>query len=228
MRPFLHPAPIACLLIAVAGAVFRNVPMVVLGLLCGIAGVGLLSARKGSDEIDSLSSEARSLLRPVQRLVGDIGSVRDQNGSSQAVQILGGEALADGNEFLGRAARALLTREQGKRLLRERDGIEKELSAARMNLEFATESERRMLEEKIRTRTANIERLAEVARGMKAVEIGLSEAEAALATIKARLAAMTTGERLADAPREDIRETITRLRSIASTFDETEKAFGKE
>ncbi|HWA82946.1 MAG TPA: hypothetical protein VG820_05915 [Fimbriimonadaceae bacterium] len=227
MKSLLHPVPVACFLIAVAGAIFRNLPMAVLGLLCGGASMGLLSARKGlpgaASTADALGPEARSLLHPVEKLTGDIGRIRDENGSSQAVQVLGGETLQEANEFLSKAGQALMARERGKRLLRERDAVEKELSTARMRLEFASERERRSLEETIRARTADAERLAEIGRGMKAVEIGLSEAEAALAEVKARLAAMAVGERLADSPREGLRETIGRLRSIASTFPAAEE-----
>lgn len=227
MKSFLHPVPVACVLIAIAGAVLNNIPMVALALVCAVAGMSFLGARKARDEgpaaIEDLSSEARSRFRPLQRLVADIERIRAENASSQAVQILGAEALAEAQDLLGQVVRSLIARDHVKGLSRGRYAAEKEMSEARMRLEFAGESEKKALNATIEARTAEIGHYGQIDDSVKLIEVGLSQSEAILAEIKARLAVAATGERLADAPREGLRETIGRLQTIAATFDEAEQ-----
>lgn len=227
MKSFLHPVPIACVLIAIVGAVLNNIPMLALGMLCAVAGMSFIGARTARSETatatENLSSEARSLLRPLQRLVSDIERIRAENSASQAVQILGGEALADAQDLLSQVVRSLIARDHVKRLSRGRYAAEKERSEARMRLEFASEPEKRALNATIQARSDEIKHYDQIDASVKLIEVGLSQAEAILAEIKARLAVAVTGERLADAPREDLRETIGRLQTIAATFDEAEQ-----
>ena len=80
MRPFIHPIPIACLLLATYGVVTANWPMVAVALIAGIAALGFVSIRSGersrsSDIADLLSPDARMLLRPVKKQCEDIRSV---------------------------------------------------------------------------------------------------------------------------------------------------------
>lgn len=228
MKPYLHPVPIACLLITVIGAVVGNLGMTIVGLIGAIAGVGFIAARhaqdsRGADQSDTLSNEGRTLLRPVKGLADEIATLIDTNKDSQTIRIMGGEALEESKGLLGQVVRSLQTRDELKRTLRGRYEAEKEIGDARMRLEFANGPEKESLDTAIAARTQELAHYGEIERHIKRIELSVNQAEAALAEMKARLAATASGEKEALGSGDDLRETIGRLKSLSASYDEAEQ-----
>lgn len=227
MKPFFHPVPIACLVIALLGAVTSNVPMVVLGVIAAIASVGFLAARNAQSQhpadLESLSAESRAKLRPVKRLSDDIEGILVANQESPTIQIIGGEAKAESERLVGQVAKSLQSRDEFQRLLRGRYDAEKEIASARSRLEFAGESEKASLNAAIEARTLELDHYAEIEKHLTQIDVGVNQAEAALAEMKARLSLSASGERAASGSGDDLRETISRLKNLSSSYDEADQ-----
>jgi phage shock protein A len=64
--------------------------------------------------------------------------------------------------------------------------------------------------------------LARAGDALERIELGLRQAEAALAEMRARLAAAPL-EAQTDAPGEDLRETVGRLKALGTSLEEAEE-----
>ncbi len=228
MKQVLHPVPIACLLMAIGGAVMANVPFMVLALLCGIASVGFLSARtaqsgRALDPSESLGNEGRALIKPVQRLATDIEEIVKTNQASPSITVIGGEALAESSRLLNQVARSLTTRDELIRSARGRHEAEKELGQARMRLEFSQGEERTSLEAAIAARTSEISHYDEIGTHVKRIELGVHQAEAALAEMKARLSLSVSSDKAELDTGDDLRETLGRLKTLSKSYDEVDQ-----
>jgi hypothetical protein len=228
MKVFLNPVPIACLLIALAGAAFGSTVTVVLGVVGMVASVGLLSARRAQfqvaqDQTFDLSPESRILLGPVKRLVAEIEKLIENNKESETIRILGAEARTEAGRLLSQVTTSLTTRDDLKKSLRGRYEADKELGKARMKLEFATSAEKAVLESAIAARTMELSHYDEIESFIRRVELGVTQAEAALAEMKAKLALSASGEKAALQPDQDLRETIARMHNLSTSYEEAEQ-----
>jgi hypothetical protein len=228
MKPYLSPIPIACVLLAILGAVLSNLPLVVGALVAGIGAVGFISARhvqaeRSGDPAESLSQEGRTLLRPVQRLVGDIRKLVDENQESPTITVIGGEAIEESERLVAEVAKGLQIRDDLKKSLKSRYEAEKEIGDATMKLEFAGEDERRSLQSAIETRKTELAHYDQIGGHLKRIEVGVNQAEAILAEIKAKLSLSVSQDQQALSPGDDLRESLGRMRSLSESYEEAER-----
>ena len=227
MKSLLHPVPIACLLIAIIGAVRSDVAMVAVSLIAGFAALGLLSARREASRSDSsrgnLSADSRMLLRPIKRLADELQEFVSTNSSSQIVQVIGAEVVAESQGLFKQVTTSLTTRDEFQRLLRGRYEADKEIGKARMKLEFSEGSDKSTIETTIEARTAELAHYDSIELNVRRIELGVHQTEAALAEMKARLSVSVSGEKVDFASADDVRASIERLKSLSKSYDEAER-----
>jgi hypothetical protein len=228
MKPFLHPVPLFALLMAVGGAVLANYAVVAVALIVGIASIGFLSARhvqaeRGSDPAESLSQESRGLIRPVQRLQGEIEAIVNGSAESPTLVVIGREAIDEAGRLVRQVARSLQIRDELKRSLRGRYEAEKEIGQSRMRMEFASEEERKSLQSAIDARTQELAHYVEIEAHVRQIEAGVNQAEAMLAEMKAKLSMSLSQDRAALGNSEDLRESLGRMRSLSDSYTEAEQ-----
>jgi hypothetical protein len=224
MRPLLLAIPIACVAFAVTGAIVGETLWVILGLLVGVGSYGLLSARhvQGSaNRYAALSAEAASLSFPVTKLVREIKKIVADNAASPTIQILGKQVISEAEVLEEQVIKTLASRDAWKRALKGQYEAEKAIGSARSRLEFAGELERAGLNSVIDARAAELKHFDHVQTRINRVEVSVIQAEAALAEMKARLAvSVSAGQEEAD-PSADLREAITRLKTLSDSYQES-------
>ncbi len=229
MKQFLlHPIPIACLIIAIAGALFGSVAAVAVGLIGAVGSVGLLAGRTAQERrseysVDELSPDARMLLKPLRKIADDISEIVATHKDSPTVQVVGQEALTESERLIDQVRKSLAARDQLKKSMRGRAEAEKEIGEARMRLEFADETEKASLQAAIDARTMEVEHYKEIEPVLKRVEVSVNQAEAVLAEMKARLSVSATSGLVQEQGSDDLRETIGRLKSLSSGYDEVDQ-----
>jgi hypothetical protein len=228
MKALLHPVPIACVVIAIVGAVLGSTITVVLGMVAAIATLALLSARKvqqdvGEDKTANLSPDSRILIKPVKRLVQEIEKIIDDNAASETIRIVGVEAREEAARLLAQVAGSLALRDDLNKSLRGRYQAEKEMGEARMKMEFATEGEKTSLQTAIDARTLELKHYDQIKGHVRQIDVAVTQAEAALAEMKARLSLSASSEKAAMESGDELRETIGRMRSLNESYDEAEQ-----
>lgn len=228
MKTLLHPIPIGAVLVAVLGAVLSNPAMVVLGLLVAVASVGLLAARgaqatRAADLGEGLSNEGRTRLQPVRRLVGEIDRIVQENAQSATVQIMGAEARAESQRLYDQVAKSLAQRDGLERSLHPRYEAQKALEAARARRESATGAEADSLDQAIAARTQELAQYDKAQAALQQIDVGVAQAEAALAEMKAKLAVSATGDQIATSNESDLRDSLSRMKSLSAGYDEADQ-----
>lgn len=225
MKALLHPVPIACLIIAIVGGVTGNVPMVILGMIAGIASVGLLSARHAqlAGPTEELSSDSRILLKPVTKLVRDIEELVATNKDSQTLRLLGPDAIKEAKSLESLVTKSLLARDKMVKTLRGRAVAEKEIGEARMRHEFAKGQEKASLEAAIAARTEELKHYDQIERAVKHIELGVTQSEAVLAEMRARLALSASKEDASPEVESELREALGRIKTLSVTYEEADQ-----
>jgi hypothetical protein len=225
MKLFLHPVPIACLLLTIVGAIVGNLPMMALALLAGVASLGILSAREAQtqrpEHYHQLSPDGLTLLRPVKKLVADIEELIQANPDSQTVRILGTEAVAESQRLLSEVIKSLVARDKLKKSLIGRYAAEKDIEAAKKKLESADGTERESLTVAVQARTLEVAHYVEMDKQIRLIDISVNQAEAGLAEMKARLSLSASGEKAALGEGEALREMIGRLQNLSASYEES-------
>jgi hypothetical protein len=161
------------------------------------------------------------LLRPVKKLAADIEAVIASNPDSQTVRILGKEAKDEADRLFAEVVKSLLARDKLKRSLRGRYEAERDIAEARKSLEFAGEEEKTSLTNAIQARTLELGHYDEIEKQLKRIEVGVNQAEAVLAEMKARLSLSASSESAALGEGDDLRETIGRLKNLSASYEES-------
>jgi hypothetical protein len=225
MKPLMHPVPIACLLIAVLSGIMGNLPVMLLSLLAGVASVGLLSARAAqsgrAEHYEDLSAESRILLSPVKKLAADIETIIDTNKDSEVIRIIGAEALTESQKLQAQVAKSLSMRDDLTRTLKGRAVAERAVREAEAKLPSASEEEKESLTTLIQSRTMEIQHYGEIEKQVKRLEVGITQAEAALAEMKARLSLSASSERATSGEGDDLRATIGRMKNLNESYEES-------
>lgn len=228
MKTLLHPIPIGALLLAVLGAVLSNPAMVVLGLLVGVASIGLLAARgaqatRAADLGEGLTNEGRTRLQPVRRLVAEIEKIVGANAQSPTVQIMGAEAEAEARRLYDQVAKALAQREALERSLRPRYEAQQAIEQAKARRASATGPEADSLDQTIAARSQELGQYEQAEAALQQIDARVAQAEAALSEMKSKLLTSATGEHIAASNEDDLRESLSRMKSLSAGYDEADQ-----
>ena len=210
------------------GLIIQRPEIALLGLIGAIGSIALISGREAQNRHasysdDEISPDSRTLLRPVKKLADDIEAIITANRDSQTVQIVGQEARNEATHLLEQVRKSLVARDKLKKSLRGRYEAEKEIGEAKMRLEFADEAEKAALQSTIDARTLELTHYTEVEEALKKIEIGVNQAEAALAEMKARLSVTAAAGALAQGEGDDLRDTIGRMKALSAGYDEVDQ-----
>lgn len=227
MRIKIGPIEILFGAIAVVGAILSMPALMILAIAAIVVSLGIkanqinVEVRRGTFE-DDLNPEARTLLRPVRKLHEDIVEIVDKNKDSSAVKIIGGQAVEESKKILEHCANILKIRSQVKKVMQGEYEAKKAIQGLEEQLQSATsDQERQSLTAALAARNLEMQHYREQEQVLTQVETNLKQAEAALSEMKARLSVAATAA-MDTSKDQELDETILRLQSLSSSFDEAE------
>lgn len=203
-----------------------KLPLLLLGAIAWIGSVALVSMRGGQDEHASEADpDERVLLKPIERLHDELIQIVEQNRDLPAVKVIGEEAISEAGAVLDHARKLVRLRSDLIRTLRRRSDAEVEIRSLRDKARRSTsDGERRAYETAIEAHEKEVAHYASVEHAITRIDGKLSEAQAALSELKARLAVGAAGARTEGLDPEELTTMVGRLRSLTQSFDEAESA----
>lgn len=232
MNPLRHPvaiiAGIATLVAALAPIPTAiKWPLVILGALIWVGGVALASMagqkRADGPHVAEMSPESRMMLRPLIQMRDDLAQVVSQNSDMPTVKVVGGEAVQEADAIVRHATNLVGIRAQLKKTLRGKSEAEVEKRSLEMKFARAsTDTEREALSTAIAASTQEIGHYQGVEDAIAKVDGKLTEAQAALSELKARIAVGAAGARTDSLDQEELSSMVGRLKSLSKSFDEAE------
>jgi hypothetical protein len=201
-----------------------KLPLLLLGAIAWIGSVAILSMRSGQDgHASEVSPEDRLRLRPIERLHAELTEIVKQNLDLPSVKVIGEEAIAEAGSVLDHARKLVKLRSDLERTLHRRSDAEIEIGRLREKARRSTQdAERRAYETAIEAHEKEIAHYASVERAITQIDGKLSEAQAALSELKARLAVGAAGARTEGIDPEELSTMVGRLKSLTQSFDEAE------
>jgi len=209
--------------------VLGNAAVAALLLVTLIAVVAIASMRqtarnRAADPVEELKPESRTIFIKARRLDSEIEEIAAAAEKGSAVGILGAEARQESRRILDQVAQSLRIRQELKKLLNGRSLLEKETGELQASLGAATsDAERAPLVNALEAKRLEAQHYAEIDATIAKIDLGVRQAEAALAEMKARLSAEATAGRAAQLPEDDLRETIGRMKAISLSVDEAQE-----
>lgn len=232
MNPLGHPismiAGIATLALALAPIPTPiKWPLVILGALIwiGTVAVASMAGHKRPDlpHAAEMSPESRMLLRPLLESRDELAQVVSQNSDMPTVKVIGAEALQEAEAIVRHATNLVGIRMQLKKTLRGKSEAEVEKRSLEAKRDRATsDTERAALETAIAASVQEIGHYRGVEDAIAKVDGKLTEAQAALSELKARIAVGAAGARTDSLDEEELSSMVGRLRSLSKSFDEAE------
>jgi len=206
----------------------------IFGILAVVAVVfvaaAILSIRTGAKQRaeqpgESLPLADRSLLTPLRRLTQELEETVAKNKEAPSVQILGREAVQDAQMMLRKAESMLTTRRELKRILGGEFASQRAVEELEAKLAVMNESaERETLQSALAARQIELNHYQEARRGIERIEANLKQAEAALSEIKTRLSLAGSQNREAmDGDPDELRDALTRVKSLSASFEESKE-----
>lgn len=227
MKALLRPIVLPWLALTVAGGVFGQPLLLAAGLVATAFALMVtvmrdVRARREALGLDALSQEDRTLLAPMRRMRDQLEELVARSGRSPSIAVIGPEAVQEARHLFNQCVSLLLVRRQIRNALRQQNagsdlrGLEQKLAAA------ASDGERAALQSALDARRVEASHFAKMKEALLTVEGGITQAEAALSEIKARLSVAITEDALSDTSSEDLRETLGRLKALSKGFEEAE------
>ncbi len=221
------------LLFLVAGIVFFVIGNFALGGLALTLSVALLvlktmretASRMADDPREEMDAESRSLFSPIRRLTNEIEEVVTRNDDSTVMKVVGKEALDEATRIHDQVAKALAVRDDLKRSLRERNVSRAETEKLLAKAEAEQDpSVKATLLSAVEARKMEQSHYTVVEDTIAKIDSSVAQAEAALSEMKARLATKASGEKaLSATDNEELRDTISRMKTLSISYDEAEQ-----
>lgn len=232
MNALWRPASIVTALVALVAVILplpiqAKWPIVALAGLGWIASLALASMsqmrNQESPHPAELSPDSRILIRPIVQLRDELLQIVSQNLDMPAIKVIGTEALQEADGIVKHATSLVTLRAQLKKTLRGKSEAEIEQGRLKAKLEnVSSEAERSALEAAIEATRQQASHYAQVEEAIAQVDGKLTEAQAALAELKARLAVGAAGARTETMDQEELTGMVGRLKSLSQSFDEAE------
>jgi hypothetical protein len=200
-----------------------------LAVLSGVVlvGSGLAMSARRSRELraqvgdDDISPNDRVYLRPIRRLRDEIEAIVLENERSPAVKVIGREAIQEANQLFDHCVALLKTRSLLRKALMSRGNPDTSIMDLDAKIEEAQSDEERSALELARdARKLEAQHYEKIDQTLARVDTSIQQAQAALSEMKARISVAASG---GDGQQEtEIQDTISRLRSLSTSFDEVE------
>jgi predicted RNase H-like nuclease (RuvC/YqgF family) len=225
-HPLLHPVVLGIAGLVAWSLFMRQLPLAfLLGVLWAgaVATIAMRQAQHRPIEATPAHDEARLLLRPLRQLHEELESLVAQSQDLTVIKVIGLEALTEATTILRAAEKLAMARNELKRTLRGRG--EAEVSIRRLEQRLSVdgaEPEQAALRKAIEAHQAEIGHYVEVERGIATIEGKLSQAQAQLAELKARIAVAAAQARTDAVDSSELGEMVERLRSLGKSLTEAE------
>lgn len=226
---FKNPITLGGVAFLVGGVIFQQFILVAIGLTAVVGGLLHQSfkqaAKPDSQEALDLHPDDRVYLRPFTRMREELKKTIETNREHSGVQVVGLEALAEAEELIVRVHNLIVHRRNLKRTLTRRSETEKSINSLNTRLGQATsQAERDSLEAAIAARTVEKEQYSKVEETIARIDSKISQSEAAMAELQARLAVGATNLSQGSADQGALDDLTTRLKTLATSFEEAEEA----
>lgn len=180
--------------------------------------------RNTSDLREGMDPDSRSLYAPIKRLVSEIEEAVRRHSGSSAVKVVGGEAVQEAHRIRDQVARALVARSELKRAMRERNVAAADAETLRAQIDAADDLTREALASALEAKKLELSHYVEVEATIKKIDVGVTQARAALEEMKTRLAVKGANESASLATEDEgLREAVGRMRSLSISYDEVEE-----
>lgn len=213
--------------LVVAGLATSSIALALLGGVVLVGGGLALTLKQNrattsTSLLDTVRPEDRVRLRPIQRLRDEIEALVAANRNSAAIAVVGAEAVAEAQRILEHAATTLQIRAQVRRPLAESGEPSAEIAQLERDIAAAqSEPEREALQSALAARQLEAQHYEQIRAAVDRIDVGLKQAEAALAEMKARLAA-SAAEGRDEAANSELRDTLGRLKTLDASLDEAQ------
>ncbi len=201
-------------------------PFAALCAVAAVAMVAIVSMKAAGTRREETGSDLHpsdyARLAPLRKHRNAIQELVEAKKNDTSIAIIGAEALAEADHILQQAAKLVQMRRELLRAAGGRTEAQSDLTNLDREIGQAqTEEERSALEAAKAARELEVSHYDRAEGTRERVESSLRQAEAAMAEMKARLTTAAAG---ADNPAEtdELRETVGRLKSLGTSFDEAE------
>lgn len=209
-----------------AGIVLSSLGLVVTGVAV-LLGTGFAfsvrqnKAASARDLMETIRPEDRVRLRPMLRLKDEIAQIVAANRQSTSIAIIGQEALEEAERLGVHVAEMLQLRAKVRRPMAQSANPSVAAERLEAELEIAgSELERQALEAAVAARKLEGDHYGKVQEAIDRIDSNVKQAEATLAEMKARLLAAAAQGAEND---DELRDTLSRLRSLDKSLDEAEQ-----
>lgn len=214
--------------VVVVGAVLGRFDVALLGVILLIGCVAFLAIKGGASErsndvLEDLGNEERAQLAPLRKLRNEIAAIVEAKQADVSISVVGREALAEADRLLVQGAKLVQARRELKKVAGGKQKADREIAQLEADLgAAAAEGERAALASALEARKLEASHYGEADSVLERLDRGLRQAEATLSEIKARLATASAGA-VGGEHTSELDETLARLRSLGSSFDEAEQ-----
>lgn len=232
MNPLWRPSSVIAALAAIGALILPlptpvKLPLFMLAALAWVASVAIASmSGRGTSESPhaaELSPESRMLLRPLTTARDDLAQIVEHNQDMPTVKVIGGEAIQEADTIIEHATKLLGLRTQLKKTLRGKSEAEVERGKLESKLAAAdSDTERAALRAAIEATRQQGSHFDQVERAVSQIDAKMTEAQAALSELKARIAVGAAGARTESMEEEQLNDMVGRLKSLSASFDEAE------
>ncbi|HEY0865902.1 MAG TPA: hypothetical protein VGE01_00910 [Fimbriimonas sp.] len=197
--------------------------LLIAGILAFLASARRGAAARAEDAAESMDADSRSLYSPIRRLSDEIEALASRKDTA-TIRIIGAEAAQEARRIREQCARALVARSELKRAgrgkstaLGEIDDLDRQLAEA------ASDQEKQAYLNAQEAYRRQIAHFAKAEEALSRIDVSVKAAEAVLAEMKTRLAVAASSEKAELAGDEDLRETISRMKTLSVSYDEAEQ-----
>jgi hypothetical protein len=203
-----------------------GVVVILLWLLFGaILAMKMAVKTRIDDPRDEMDPESRSLYAPIRRLTDEIEEIVARHSGSAIMTVVGGEASQEARRIRDQIGKALSARSDLRKAIREKNLAQLEAERLKEKAAAAASAEDKVtILSALEAKQLEMTHYAEVEKVISKIDSGTAQAQAALSEMKARLSVKSASERSEGAAEEsDLRENISRLKSLSVSYDEAEE-----
>lgn len=228
MNYLKNPFSLISAAVVVAGAVLGRLDVALLGVILLVGSMAYLAikgggAERSDDVLEDLGNEERAQLAPLRKLRNEIATIVQEKQADVSVAVVGKEALSEADRLLMQGAKLVQARRELRKVAGGKQRADREIAQLEADLGAATaDGEKAALASALEARKLEASHYGDADKVLERLDRGLRLAEATLSEIKARLATASAGAASGEHTSE-LDETLARLRSLGSSFDEAEQ-----
>jgi hypothetical protein len=221
------PGAFAGLTIALIGAVFGQIPIVILGVVIGILWIALISMRASQavhpmNIADDLSADSRILIKPLRTMYTEIESAAEGKSPSLSAY-LAKEALQESRQLLEKSATALAVRDKLAKQMRAKYDAQKSITDIESRLATSmSDDEKTSLKTALAARQQELTHYDTLQQGIDKIETSVRQAGAIMAEMRANMLSSASAG-LAEQQNDPLRESMGRMQALTASMSETQQ-----